>query len=288
MVPAHPTPEATLRPSLAVRELVDDALWSVHRDGAAEVLRDDDRARSATTRVDDAEWNGVLRARPAPGQTPDELVQELLAPYVRTATAMLWHTDGDVDPGLEAALRAAGLTVVEQEPAMVADLDPIAVAVEAPPGVVVQEVDDLVGLRAWMCVLLGLDPRAEAAVPERVRPRLSALVAARAGVALPGGDRHAPHLLATADGLPVGCAAVFTSGPAAVVDHVVTARPWRGRGIGTALTRAAMAAGSAAGHDRAVLTASPDGVGILRALGFTPVGDVRRYRWSPGMRTPVR
>ncbi|WNB84375.1 GNAT family N-acetyltransferase [Cellulomonas sp. ATA003] len=273
-------------PSSDVRELVDDALWSAHRDTAAEVLRDDERARSAMTGVADPEWNGVLRAVPDPDGDVDDLVHELLAPYVTTATPMLWHLGDDADPRLEPALLRAGLVLVEREPTMVADLElPLVPVPDAP--VEIHPVTDLVGLRAWACVLLGVDPRADAVVPGPALPLLGALVAARAGVALPGGGRHAPHLVATSDGLPVGCVATFVSGPAAVVDHVVTARPWRGHGIGTALTCAALAAGRDAGHRRAVLTASPDGRELYRRLGFTEVGEVRRYRWTPGTRAPV-
>ena len=51
----------------------------------------------------------------------------------------------------------------------------------------------------------------------------------------------------------------------------------RGRGIGTALTSAVLAAGRDAGASIAVLTASPDGAGIYRRLGFAEQRVVRRF-----------
>jgi ribosomal protein S18 acetylase RimI-like enzyme len=62
---------------------------------------------------------------------------------------------------------------------------------------------------------------------------------------------------------------------------VVTARAVRGRGVGTALTVAALRTIGAHGLDTAVLTSSPDGLRIYQRLGFQVVGRVRRYLWSP-------
>jgi hypothetical protein len=47
------------------------------------------------------------------------------------------------------------------------------------------------------------------------------------------------------------------------------------------MTAATMALASERGHEHAVLTASPDGAGVYRRLGFEVVCAVRRFLWKP-------
>jgi ribosomal protein S18 acetylase RimI-like enzyme len=55
--------------------------------------------------------------------------------------------------------------------------------------------------------------------------------------------------------------------------YSVATRPaHRGRGFGTALTRAALLSARAAGYDSAVLEPSPEGAGMYRRMGFEPLG----------------
>ena len=58
------------------------------------------------------------------------------------------------------------------------------------------------------------------------------------------------------------------------VFFVTTDPAWRGRGVGTAMTAAAIRSAAAAGARSAVLDASPLGLSIYRRLGFEAVGDV--------------
>ncbi len=63
--------------------------------------------------------------------------------------------------------------------------------------------------------------------------------------------------------------------PGAVLEarivNVYTRREWRGRGIGSALTRAAIEHARARGARRVRLGAAPDGRGVYARLGFQPV-----------------
>ena len=62
------------------------------------------------------------------------------------------------------------------------------------------------------------------------------------------------------------------SGPSAAV-----APEARGRGVGTALTWAAVQAGVVRGHDIAVLQATPMGLPVYRAMGFETVVEYAEY-----------
>ena len=75
--------------------------------------------------------------------------------------------------------------------------------------------------------------------------------------------------------------ALWHVGVAGEVQHVVTLPGFPGRGVSTALTVAALRCIAARGVRTAVLTSSPDGLGIYRRLGFRTVGAVRRYLWYP-------
>jgi ribosomal protein S18 acetylase RimI-like enzyme len=56
------------------------------------------------------------------------------------------------------------------------------------------------------------------------------------------------------------------------VYSVATRPSCRGRGFGTALTRAALLAARARGYDTAVLEPSPMGAAMYRRMGFKPLG----------------
>jgi GNAT superfamily N-acetyltransferase len=69
-------------------------------------------------------------------------------------------------------------------------------------------------------------------------------------------------------------AAAATWGRTTGVYFVNTDPGWRGRGVGTAMTAAALRAAAAAGAERACLDATSLGFSIYRRLGFEPVGAI--------------
>jgi ribosomal protein S18 acetylase RimI-like enzyme len=87
------------------------------------------------------------------------------------------------------------------------------------------------------------------------------------------------RFLAAVDGVGVvrATAAAATWAGTAAVFFVNTDPGWRGRGIGTAMTAAALRAAVAAGADRACLDASALGLSIYQRLGFTSVGQLTQY-----------
>jgi len=66
---------------------------------------------------------------------------------------------------------------------------------------------------------------------------------------------------------------------------VVTLPEVRRRGIGAAMTLRVLHEARAIGYRVAVLTASPDGIGVYRRIGFREYCLFRRYEWGPDQGT---
>ncbi len=79
------------------------------------------------------------------------------------------------------------------------------------------------------------------------------------------------------EGSPVGTSVAISSAGAGGVVNVLTLEEARGRGVGTALTWAAVQAGVARGHDTVVLQATPMGFPVYRAMGFETVVEYAEY-----------
>jgi GNAT superfamily N-acetyltransferase len=84
------------------------------------------------------------------------------------------------------------------------------------------------------------------------------------------------------DGRPAGTAVALRTGDVAGVYAVSTLAPARRRGIGTAATWAARAAGRAWGCDTIVLQASAIGLPVYAAMGFRTVVSYATFRLPPG------
>jgi ribosomal protein S18 acetylase RimI-like enzyme len=193
-------------------------------------------------------------------------VEDAIRTFQHLGVPALWHVAVDDDQPVppEPILEWPGVSWYEQEPLMVAPIG----RYEMPrvDRLSIIAVHDEPGIRAWVRLWSG---RAGG-------PVFAGTVAARIGA----GPAFV-HLLAVLAGVPVGCAAVFVGRAGGEVQHVVTLPGIRGRGIGTAMTVAALRTLGERGVGTAVLSSSPDGLRIYQRLGFRPVGWVRRYLWSP-------
>ncbi|MFF0455729.1 GNAT family N-acetyltransferase [Nocardia africana] len=203
-----------------------------------------------------AELNGVLRLG---GAVPHEIEQ------LRTlfdGVPACWHFWPDVDsPEIPELLRSQGLELFETEPLMMlADPDRVAHRALGRPEAI-EDVTDAAGLADWARLWSGATD-----IDDLVTGLRQGMDA--------GSTRY---LLWRQDGEVLGCAAVVTCAAGASLEHIVTRADHRGEGIGTALTRHGLALALEAGARRIVLTASPDGEGIYRRLGFVTVGHVERY-----------
>ena len=241
--------------------IVEETIWeafAAYRASAAATIVDTETIRLGITGVPYGGLNGVFRARGIHAAA----VGETLALFQRRGVPMLWHVGPQSDPGIEAMLLAAGLVLEEEEPGMVALLDTPGEPADA--GLRIEPVRDLETLGVWVDIWSGGRLR-EATVPLRAALGLHASSACQ-------------HLIAYVDDEPVATAAVYHGSCASEIQHVVTLEQHRRRGIGSAITIAAVELARRHGSKHAVLTASPDGEGLYRRLGFVTVCSVRRFR----------
>lgn len=134
--------------------------------------------------------------------------------------------------------------------------------------------------------------RIDQATPETLEVWYGALTA---GFGIHGGDTFARDLVPASfaadpdvrlyggifEGRPVASSMAIRSHHAVGVYSVGTAESARGRGIGTALTRAAVDAGHAWGSTAAVLQASEMGEPVYLAIGFVEVTRYVTYAEAP-------
>jgi predicted GNAT family N-acyltransferase len=85
-------------------------------------------------------------------------------------------------------------------------------------------------------------------------------------------DPVALHALATdASGHAIGCARLLPDGH---IGRVAVRRPWRGRGVGTALLLRLVTAGQARGDRRAIVNAQVTAMPFYARHGFVATGEV--------------
>jgi len=178
----------------------------------------------------------------------------------------IWTRD-DADAALEAALPAAGFVLVTDMPLMVLDDQPP--ERPAPAGVIVLPVTDEAGAEDFR--LVALDGFAE---DEEERSAVESKFTAAAGLLAP----EVASAVAYVDGRPVAAAMSFTAVGCARISWVGTLPEHRRRGLGAAVTRAAIRGGFDRGARFSALESSALGAPVYRALGFREIG--RNRIWS--------
>lgn len=166
-----------------------------------------------------------------------------------------------------------GAEEVQSLPVMAVDLDRVA-EVAGPAGLVVERVESAEDVRAFVAAYapaMGVPDTAVAATAEREAGRSA---------------RHDElvRFVGRLDGRIVGTAAASISNGVTGVYVVTTDPAHRRRGIGTALTAAALGAGRERGLRVGTLQASPDGEPVYRRMGFTTVSRYRLFALPPAER----
>jgi len=174
-----------------------------------------------------------------------------------------WWISPTSPPDLVAVLQSHGLRHAYDATAMTADLTALALDAPLPPQLSITS-----DLEAWSHVFAaGFErPPSEAAVW---------LDAYRAC------GPEWTHFVGMLGPTPVATTSLLMAGELAGIYHVATLPHARGRGIGAALTTAALRHARTAGATTAALQSSEMGYNVYRSIGFEPAGALSLYDWRP-------
>lgn len=206
--------------------------------------------------------NSASAARFRPDNA-DTRIGDVVAWFDERGLPFVWRlgpADRPID--LRDRLEANGFALDPDEmPGMAAPLVGLP-PVELPAGVTIEPVRDATALRDWLDVMV-----AGFGMPAQIGDAFMKF--ARLGF---GDELPTRPILARIDGRPVATALGVLADGGLVIANVATLAGVRGRGLGRAVTLAAMHAGAEAGATIAVLQSTEIGLGVYRRLGFEAFG----------------
>jgi ribosomal protein S18 acetylase RimI-like enzyme len=224
--------------------------------------------------VPDAFMNVVFRTD-LPADHAGDIVDDALRHFRSQQVARLsWWVDGAGGP-VGRLLESRGLTFNEGGTAMAADLRSLPAGVAPPAGVQIVPVPDHAALRSWIAVM-----RIGFGLPRSAEERLFELFA---GLTL---EPPLYTFLGLLDGRPVATSQLFVGAGVGGIYNVTCLPDARGRGIGTAVTRAAALEARRHALDVGILQASSLGYPIYRRLGFLDYGRLNVYELPAESRAP--
>ncbi|HEY8456768.1 MAG TPA: GNAT family N-acetyltransferase [Actinopolymorphaceae bacterium] len=196
-----------------------------------------------------------------------------IAESIRLMTARgvpgTWHVGPSMRPSdLGRRLLAAGFSDGGTKWGMAADLSRVADESPSVDGLPINRISAPVELETWA------DTLAQGFGEGEREARWAAKVYARAGF-----DRFR-HYLGSIGEQPVGTATLFLGAGVAGIYFVMTVPAFRRRGIGAALTLAALREARDLGFRVGVLCSSPAGHSVYSRIGFADYCEMRLYEWS--------
>jgi GNAT superfamily N-acetyltransferase len=261
---------------------VDEAgLIRAIEDNAAELLRRRGAAGGGDRRDDgEVRWtiggspidyhNAVVAADLRPDRADDVIAESIQLLKARNVPGS-WHVGPSMRPSdLGDRLLAAGFVHGGAEPGMAVALADLTDERIGPADLRIARITSDEALSTWAATLargFGEGPKEADWVAEVYR---------REGYGDPW-----RHYLAYLDDEPVATATIYLDAGVAGVYFVMTVPEARRRGIGAAITRAAVHQARDAGVQYAVLGSSPAGRSVYTSLGFREYCLVHLYEWSP-------
>ena len=212
-----------------------------------------------------ARVNSATAARFEPASA-DARIDDVVEWFERRRVPFVWRLGPtDRPPDLQDRLLAKGFALDPDEllgmAASLVDLP----SIELPDGAVIELVRDSTAFREWLDVMV-----AGFGMPPQIGDAFVAF-----GTLGFGDEQPTRAILARLDGRAVATALGVFAGDGIVIANVTTLPGERGRGLGRAVTLAAMRVGADAGARLAVLQSTDMGHGVYRRLGFEDFG---RYR----------
>jgi GNAT superfamily N-acetyltransferase len=216
--------------------------------------------------------NNIMRAN-FPAEDLDRQIKEALAPIKSRQLPMFWWIGPATRPvDLGRYLEKEGLNLAEHIPGMAADLDAIKTNPVDPPGLVIREVKDLTTLGAWLEVF-----RTGFEMPDVV---VDFFGNAMSQIGFHPDLRY-KHYLGLWKDKPVACSSVYLGDDAAGIYNVATLAAFRGRGIGSFMTRWPLLLAKERGFRVGILHATSMGIPVYEKMGFKECCRLAIYHWQP-------
>jgi len=244
------------------------AFWAVYGRAPGAFLHADPEVTWLYTGIRSPLFNGVVKI----DTTPDGIrrVHEQLAERIAAggAPAFWWASDRAQRSDVGKVLEGLGLEVAGEVPAMAIDLARLPAGVPVVAGLQIRRVSGPGQQRVWAAVAAEGTGFPEAAIEQ-----MSTLEASLSDPEYLAQPRYIGYL----DGVPVASSALVPAAGVAGLYAVATLPAARGRGIGNAMTLAAMLDARRRGYRVGVLQASSMGYPIYKKLGFADVYSYRLY-----------
>lgn len=204
-------------------------------------------------------FNGIIRAQLLT-ENIDAQIERLLAPFRERDLPMAWLTFPSTTPdNLGKYLLKHGLALDERLPGMAVDLRNLPLDEAPPVGITIKVVENAAEMEQWIYTL-----SEGSSFPPFVTTLLLDILQRQ-------GYRQSEHYRpysALRKGHVVGTSLLSPGGGLAGIYNVCTLPEERGRGIGRAVTLAALRSAYARGYHYATLQSSKMGLPIYRRLGF--------------------
>jgi ribosomal protein S18 acetylase RimI-like enzyme len=233
-------------------------------------LYDDGACRWTLSHLPFPLFNSVVRAR-LDDHLADSAIDARIADCTRRNVPMLWWTGPSTMPAdLGERLERRGFLL---EPALGMAGDIRYITTQPSDAVIaVERIDDPIAMATWSRVLCNAF-----GAPQAFGDAFADLAAA---VGL-GPSSTFRHFLGYLNGEPVATCSLYLGAGVAGIYDVGTLPERRRRGIGAAMTRAAIADAAASGYRVAILHSSAQGAAMYRAIGFHDVCSIGQYVWAP-------
>ncbi len=219
------------------------------------------------TGIRDPLLNGVMTARLAPEEV-GRRVDDLLMEFRRRRLPLEWTVGSSTVPqDLGRHLRVKGLDHVLVVPGMAMDLSTLPDE-PVPPNLTIEPVGSRAELETFLRIFLSTFQIDEAIVPRFLEVRMGLP---------PDHEEKSVAFLGRLNGRAVASAELFVSGGVAGLYSVGTLPAARGRGIGRAMTIAALREGKERGYRVGALQGTAMGVPVYRRLGFREYGQFEIY-----------
>ncbi len=215
-------------------------------------------------------FNSVLRSQMDEGGGEAGIDERIRACEERRVPMLWWTGPSSTPADLGERLLRRGF-LLEPAYGMAADLGAAAGGADH-PSLAVEPVHDAATLATWSRVLCDAF-----GAPQAFGDAFTELASA---IGL-GPASPFRHFLGRVNGEAAATVSVFFGAGVAGIYDVATLPAWRRRGLGTAVTRAAMAEAIGRGSRTAILHSSRAGAGVYRSLGFTEVCPIGQYVWVP-------